>query len=209
MSLHTWQLFVLATFFVSGTPGPNMLHILTRSVDFGFRRSIAAMAGCLTGNMLLMTASALGLAAVFIAVPGVFQALRLIGVGYLIYLGLKAWRSGDAPIDVGTDTLKTDMSTWRLYRGGLAISVSNPKAILFATAFLPQFINAAAPKVPQFGVLVLTFAIVETAWYVTYALGGRSLVRALARPWARTLFNRVTGGLFVAFGLALLKAKPA
>ncbi|OHB36535.1 MAG: amino acid transporter [Phenylobacterium sp. RIFCSPHIGHO2_01_FULL_70_10] len=208
MTLQTWWLFVGAVFLLSGTPGPNMLHILSRSVDLGLRRSTAAMAGCLSGIVLVLAASAAGLATLLLAVPGAFDVVRYAGVAYLIFLGVKAWRSEARPLDVAQATLPPAVSTAALFRGGFAISLSNPKLILFAAAFLPQFIDPSAPRAPQFAILVATFAVIESFWYGVYALGGRSLARRLSRPAVKRVFDRLTGTIFIAFGLALLRVKP-
>src|SRR3546814_15315682 len=93
MNLHTLWLFAIAVFLLSATPGPNMLHILSRSVELGFARSTAAMAGCLLGLLALLSASAVGLGALLHALPGVFDVLRLAGAAYLLYLAFQAWRS--------------------------------------------------------------------------------------------------------------------
>ncbi|MGK6318627.1 LysE family translocator [Sphingomonas sp. DT-204] len=209
MTLHTWWLFVGAVFLLSGTPGPNMLHILSRSAEMGMTRSTAAMAGCLLALVTVLAASAAGLTTLLLAVPGAFEVLRYAGVAYLIYLGVKAWRSEVTPLDVSKGELPAAISTAALFRGGFAICISNPKLILFAAAFLPQFVNPARPQAPQFAILVATFAAIECFWYAVYAFGGRSLSHYLGRPQIRRVFNRVTGAIFVGFGLALLKAKPS
>lgn len=209
MTLHSWWLFVGAVFLLSGTPGPNMLHVMSRSVALGLRRSLAAMAGCLVAVVTILAASAAGLTTVLLAVPGAFAMLRYAGAAYLIYLGIRAWRAKAAPLDVGGAVLLPARSAAALFRGGFAIGVSNPKLILFAAAFLPQFVNPARPQGPQFAILVATFAVVETLWYGVYALGGRSLSRSFARPAIRRAFDRVTGVIFIGFGVALLRMKPA
>lgn len=211
MTLHAWWLFVVAVFLLCGTPGPNMLHVMSRSVTYGARRSVAAMAGCLTALVLVLAASAAGVSALLAAWPRVFDALRYAGVAYLIFLGIKAWRGAGSPIDVGDDTaqmaLPPTVSAKRLFRGGFVIGISNPKLLLFAAAFLPQFVDRASPQAPQFAILVLTFAVVESFWYGVYAAGGRTLARYLTRPALRRAFYRVTGVIFVGFGLALLRVR--
>ena len=207
MTLHAWWLFVIAIVLLCGTPGPNMLHVMTRSVAFGARRSIAAMAGCLTALILVLAASAAGVSALLAAWPRVFDALRYAGVAYLIFLGTKAWRGAGSPIDVGTDAMPVTISARRLFRGGFVIGISNPKLLLFAAAFLPQFVDRASPQAPQFAILVATFAVVESIWYGIYAAGGRTLARYLTRPALRRAFDRVTGGIFIGFGLALLRVR--
>lgn len=204
MTLHAWTVFLVAVILLCGTPGPNMLHVMTRSMTFGARRSLAAMAGCLTALVLVLAASAAGVAALLTAWPRVFDALRYVGVAYLIVLGIKAWRGAGGPVDLGADTLPRTMSAARLFRGGFVIGISNPKLLLFAAAFLPQFVNRAAPQGPQFAILVVTFAVVESLWYAVYAMSGRTLARHLTRPALRRAFDRATGAVFVGFGLALL-----
>lgn len=207
MALHTWWLFVATVFFISASPGPNMLHVMTRSVELGLARSITAMVGCFTAVLCLLAASAAGLTAVLLAIPGAFAVLRIAGAAYLVWLGFKAWR---APVDEDAfagEGSAADPSHRHLFGTAFSISISNPKALLFAAAFLPLFIDPARPKTGQFAVMVATFGVIEFAWYFAYALGGRSLARWLQRPSRRRLFNRVTGGVFMAFGLAMVGAR--
>ena len=84
------------------------------------------------------------------------------------------------------------------------IGISNPKLLLFAAAFLPQFVDRGSPQAPQFAILVVTFAVVESFWYGVYAMCGRTLARHLRRPALRRGFDRATGGIFIGFGAALL-----
>ena len=207
MTLQTWWLFLGAVFVLSGTPGPNMLHILTRSLRVGLRRSLAAMAGCLTAVVLVLLASAAGLSAVLMASPVLFDVLRYAGVAYLVVLGVRAWRGDDAPVTASGGAGPAPFSSARLYRDGLLIGLSNPKLLLFASAFLPQFVDPARPQGPQFAVLVVTFAGAELFWYGVYALGGRRLASALTRPALKRAFDRITGAVFVGFGAMLLGAR--
>lgn len=207
MALHTWWLYAITVFFVSATPGPNMLHIMARSIELGLVRSFAAMAGCFIAVLTLLSASALGLTALLLAIPGAFTVLRLAGAAYLIWLGYSAWTARDAPVAAGDGAGDATLAPRRVFAKAFAVGISNPKALLFAAAFLPQFIDAAAPKALQFGVMVATFAVIEIGWYFVYALGGRSIAQFLDRPTPRKLFNRVTGGAFVAFGLAMAGAR--
>ncbi|MBU6269154.1 MAG: LysE family translocator [Sphingomonadales bacterium] len=210
MTFQLWCIYCATVFLISATPGPNMLHILSRSVELGLMRSLPAMAGCMTALVVLMAASALGLTALLLALPGAFEILRWVGTGYLVWLGMKAWRTPVA--GAGDETAVRDgtgLSPFAVWRGGFLIAISNPKALLFVAAFLPQFLNPALPKLPQFAILVATFAVIETLWYFTYALGGRGLSGWLQRPASQRLFNRMTGVVFVGFGAALLRSHKA
>jgi threonine/homoserine/homoserine lactone efflux protein len=200
MSLHTWWLFVLMTFVVSATPGPNMLLVLSHSARFGLRRAIATMVGCMTSLLAMMSVSAAGLGALLQMFPAVFDALRLAGAGYLAYLGVKSWRSQVVePSLEQSSVVAPEMKSTALFRQGMLVAASNPKAILFAVAFLPQFINPQNVQLPQFAILLATFAVIEVSWYFVYAVSGKGLAVYLERASVLRIFNRVTGGAFIGF----------
>ena len=205
MSLQTWWLFVMMTFVVSATPGPNMLLVMTSSARFGFAAALSTMAGCMTALMAMMIISAAGLGALLQSFPLVFDTLRWLGAGYLAYLGIKSWRAPITAAADGTVAEATQVAAAAggtpaaLWRQGALVAASNPKAILFAVAFLPQFINAAAPKFSQFAILLATFAVIETSWYAVYAGSGKTLAAYLRRAKVLKAFNRITGGVFVGF----------
>lgn len=206
MALQTWWLYVTAVFLIAATPGPNMLHVMVQSIAHGPRRTLASMAGLMSANLMYLLASAFGLGALLKASPMLYEVLRYAGVAYLLWLGIKAWR---APVG-GEDAevrAKPVRALRALYLTGLGTGLSNPKLILFAAALLPQFIDVHRPFAPQLAILVLSFMAIESFWFGVYATGGRSLARFLAAPRRQTLFNRVTGTLFIGFGGALLVSR--
>jgi homoserine/homoserine lactone efflux protein len=182
-----------------------MLLVMSSSARFGFRASIATMAGCLTALLAMMSLSAAGLGALLQAFPSVFDALRWLGAAYLVYLGIKSWR---APVQqrsadtVGDPARAASSAT--LFRQGLLVAASNPKAILFAAAFLPQFIYPQRPKLPQFAILLLSFAVIETGWYFIYVGSGQRLGGYLRRAAVIRTFNRLTGGIFMGFAAIMV-----
>ena len=214
MNLSTWWIFVTATFLISAAPGPNMLLIMNQSVRFGLRASIYSMAGCMTALMIMFTLSALGLGVVLQNAPAVFDALRWLGALYLAYLGCKVWT---APVTSSSiDDTKNDSdlgnkyagyNAFNFYKTGFFTVGSNPKALLFAAAFLPQFIQASLPQAPQLLILLATFSVQEILWYFIYALGGLSMAQQLRKPNILRWFNRVTGGAFIGFAglMAVMK----
>jgi threonine/homoserine/homoserine lactone efflux protein len=200
MSLQTWWLFVLMTFVVSATPGPNMLLVLSMSARHGLRAAMATMVGCMTALLAMMSISAAGLGALLQMFPAVFDALRLAGAAYLAYLGVKSWRApvNEHPVDA-PQLVVPAINLAALYRQGILVAASNPKAILFAVAFLPQFINPELAQLPQFSILLVTFATIEIGWYFVYAISGKRLSVYLQRARVLKVFNRVTGGAFIGF----------
>lgn len=218
MNLGTWWIFVTATFLISAAPGPNMLLIMNQSVRFGLRASIYSMAGCMTALMIMFTLSALGLGVILQQSPAVFDALRWLGALYLAYLGYKVWTAPveAKPTSASTNDVKNNSdlgnknagySRFNLYKTGFFTAGSNPKALLFAAAFLPQFIQASLPQAPQLLILLATFSVLEILWYFIYALGGLSMAQQLRKPNVLRWFNRVTGGAFIGFAglMAVMK----
>lgn len=201
MSLHLWWLFVATVFVVSAIPGPNMLLVMTHGARHGIRRSTATMAGCLTALVIMLSVSAAGLGVFLDAWPRLFDTLRLAGAAYLVWLGVKSWRAKAAAVDVRDETGGAhSFKRSTLFRNGFLVASSNPKAILFAAALLPQFIDASRPVLPQFAVLVSTFAVIEVSWYAVYAGLGARIGDKLKSASVAQAFNRLTGGVFVGFG---------
>lgn len=195
------------TFVVSATPGPNMLLVMSHGARFGWRAAVVSMAGCMTALLCMMSLSAAGVGALLHTWPAVFDALRYLGAAYLAYLGYKLWRSGVTSAAEQTDPSQSAQprSPGSFYRQGLAVAASNPKAIVFSAAFFPQFIQPERPALVQFGILLLTFTVIEVSWYLIYAFSGHKLSRFLQQAHVLKNFNRVTGGVFVGFA-ALMAA---
>jgi threonine/homoserine/homoserine lactone efflux protein len=212
MTLSTWWLFILMTFVVSATPGPNMLFVMSTSARHGVRPAVVAMLGCMTALLAMMSVSAAGLGALLQTFPTVFEALRLAGAAYLAYLGVKCWRSpvqdrrGDG-IDGSPAAAVPAVPSGAIYRQGFLVAASNPKAILFAAAFFPQFIHPDAAKLPQFAILLTTFTVIEVGWYFVYAVSGKRLSSYLQRATVMRAFNRLTGGVFIGFAALMATAR--
>ena len=220
MTLSTWWLFLAMTFVVSATPGPNMLLVMSTSARHGVRAAVLAMAGCMTALLIMMSLSAAGLGALLQSFPAVFDALRLTGAAYLAWLGIQCWRSPvqdaaeseataprSAPATANAPAQLPMLAPSGVYRQGFLVAASNPKAILFAAAFFPQFIAPELPKLPQFAILLTTFTVVEVAWYFVYAISGQRLSVYLQRAHVMRAFNRLTGGVFVGFAGLMAMAR--
>lgn len=201
MNLQTWWIFVVMTFLVSATPGPNMLLVMSHGARYGMRAAVLGMAGCMSALVFMVSLSAAGVGALLHTWPAVFDGLRYVGAAYLAYLGYKLWTSGvteaeETQSGLTPESVRSDGS---FYRQGFAVAASNPKAIVFAAAFFPQFIQPERPALLQFGVLLATFTVIEVSWYLIYALSGHKLSRYLQQTHVLKNFNRITGGVFVGF----------
>ncbi len=209
MTLDTWWLYLGAVVLIACTPGPNVLYVTTRSIRFGLGASVAGMAGCLIALVLMLTGSVVGLSAFMLAVPTAFEILKYLGAGYLIFLAIQMWRASDDGPALETEvTSPRGTSFLAAFRGGFLVGISNPKLLIFAAAFFPQFITPSAPWLPQFALLVATFVVVEAMFYLVYALSGRRLAAHLLQGAWRRRFNRVSALIFAGFGCALLRYRP-
>jgi threonine/homoserine/homoserine lactone efflux protein len=200
MSLNAWLLYLVAAFGLSITPGPNSLLVLTHGALHGHRKTLFTVAGGATGFVALIALSMLGIGALLKASVHALLVLKLVGGAYLVWLGIQLWRAPPIHLrpEAGQAT-RTRGST--MFRQGLLTAVSNPKALLFYGAFLPQFIDPARDLLTQFIIMATVFVAVEIL--VEYLL---ALLAHRVRPWlerAGRNFNRVCGGMFAAMGVAL------
>ena len=200
MALNTWLLYLVAAFGLSVTPGPNSLLVLTHGALHGHRKTLFTVAGGATGFVALIALSMLGIGALLKASVHALLVLKLVGGAYLVWLGIQLWRAPPIHLrpEAGQAT-RTRGST--MFRQGLLTAVSNPKALLFYGAFLPQFIDPARDLLTQFIIMATVFVAVEIL--VEYLL---ALLAHRIRPWlerAGRNFNRVCGGMFAAMGVAL------
>jgi threonine/homoserine/homoserine lactone efflux protein len=208
MTLHTWLLYLGAVVLISCTPGPNVLYVTTRSIRFGVGTALIGTAGCLLALVIMLVGSAAGLSAVLVTAPAAFTVLKYLGAAYLIFLGVMMWRMPDEPEESPVAAAPRGTSNVATFRGGFLVGISNPKLLIFAAAFFPQFIAPSAPWGPQFAVLVATFVAVELSFYVVYAVTARRLTDHLLRGVWRRRVNRAGGVIFMTFGAALLRYKP-
>jgi len=209
MTQQTFWLYLGAVVLLSATPGPNVLYVTTRSIRFGFAAAMLGMSGCLLALAVILTASVAGVSAFMLAVPAAFEALKYAGAAYLIWLGIQAWRAPVANVELGESPSRRETaSRWSHFRGGFLCGISNPKLLVFAAAFFPQFIAQDTALAPQFLILVATFIAIEASTYVMLGLSARGLARYLSQAvWQRRL-NRLSGVIFAGFGCALLRYRP-
>jgi len=208
MKLEIWWLYLGAVVLISATPGPNVLYVTTRSIRFGFAAAMTGMAGCLSALLIILIASVAGVSAFMLAVPTAFEILKYAGAAYLIFLGIQTWRAPIVPPPELAASPRGMPSRVSLYRGGFLVGISNPKLLVFAAAFFPQFIAPDAPWAPQFAILVATFLGVEASFYVLYSLTSRRFAAHLTQADWQRRFNRVSGVIFAGFGCALLRYRP-
>lgn len=199
MNLDTWLIYFLAAIGLSLSPGPNGLLALTHGAMHGRRKTLYTIFGGALGFIIMIALSMFGIGALLQTSLVWLTALKAIGGAYLIWLGIQVWR---APA-LGFDAVEPMLVRpgWSLFRQGALSAMTNPKGILFFTAFLPQFIDPAHSLVLQFAIMAVTFAGIEIVTELLIA----SLSQRI-RPWLQRVgrrFNQVCGGIFIAIGAAL------
>jgi threonine/homoserine/homoserine lactone efflux protein len=203
MALHTWLIYLVAATGLSLTPGPNSLLVLTHGALHGHRKTLFTVAGGAIGFVALIALSMLGIGALLKTSGDALTVLKLLGGAYLVWLGIQLWRA--PAIHLQADAAKADTRGAELFRQGLLAAVTNPKALLFYGAFLPQFIDPGRDLLLQFIVMAATFAAIEIVVEYLLARLAHRIRPALER--VGKTFNRVCGGMFVAMGVALPMTK--
>lgn len=203
MNSQTWLIYAATVFLVSATPGPNMLLAMTHGIHYGARRTMATCLGLMSGLGLIMAASSLGLGALLVASEPLFATMKWAGAAYLIYLGIRVWRSQPVPVHELEGQGRDAVSLGSMFRSGFMVSLSNPKAFVFFAALFPQFIEADKPQAPQFMVLLATFVVIESVWQLAYARGGERLAVWLNTAQRLKRVNQLSGGAFIAAGVLL------
>lgn len=208
-----WELylaFCAASAALIAMPGPVVSLVIANSLRHGTGAGLATVAAASTGNAVLIIAGAIGITTMLTLLSGLFDVVRLLGAAYLIYLGVREWRSRGTP----ASELAEDGAGIRAKRGArwmivnaFLIALTNPKAILFYIAFFPQFIDPNLPTGPQLAAMCGAFIVIAVVLDGSYALlAGR--IRPHLMDAKRALIRaRVTGTLLIATGIGLALAR--
>ena len=208
MTWQIWLLFVMTEAVLSVIPGPAVLYVLSQAIRCGPGKSVWATWGILSANALYFTLSATSLGAVIVASYKLFFLIKWLGAGYLVYLGLRSFFA-KSPVLALPDTNDNSRSGQRILRDGFFLQAANPKAILFFTAILPQFIDAHRNIAIQILILGISSIAVEFVILFSYGqLAGRALSTARSPRFER-LTNRIAGLLLIGAGAGLARLNRA
>lgn len=191
--------FAGSFFLIAVSPGLCMTLSMSLGISQGLRRTLWMMAGELTGVALVGAAAVLGVGALLLNAPGLFQGFKWLGAGYLFWSGWQSWRAEPPDFLAGRQaaTLRRRRS---LALQGFVTAVANPKAWAFMVALLPPFIDTAHAVAPQLAALLVLVVVIEFGCLMIYAAGGRALAEFLfRRGWGQWL-NRLAGVLMIGVG---------
>lgn len=202
MSWTMWLAFLAAALVIAVSPGPGAVLSMLTGLRYGYGAALRAIAGLQIALLLQLGVVALGLGAVLATSETAFAVVKFAGAAYLIWLGVQKWRSPPEPIG-GDGEGQRVQSRRQLYAQGILVNLTNPKAIVFIAALVPQFIVPDRPQWPQFAIIGATMVAVNMMVMSCYALLATRFRPLLRNPRLLRLQNRIFGGLFVGAGAML------
>ncbi|NRB17397.1 MAG: LysE family translocator [Rhodobacteraceae bacterium] len=197
MSFEAWTIFALFWVVFVTTPGPNAVNCISNGMALGFTRAMIGVLAILTQASLFLILSALGVTALIAASPTGFVIAKLIGAGFLIYLGIRGWLNASKPPPMAERPAR------HVYLHALAVATINPKSVAGYLAAFSQFVQPDVPVLQQMGVIMPTALVITALSYTGYtALGaglGRAAMAAVFNSWIR----RTMAICFIVYGVLL------
>lgn len=203
MSLETWLAFFAACWVISLSPGAGAIASMSCGLQYGFWRGYWNALGLQLGLAMQIAIVAAGVGAILAASSTAFYAIKWFGVAYLVYLAVKQWRA--LPSDLSDDAaIRPIGKPLALVFRGFLVNISNPKALVFMLAVLPQFINPHEALLPQYLAITVTMVSVDLLVMAGYTGLASKVLRLLRTPKQQKRMNRTFAGLFI--GAATLLA---
>lgn len=201
MSVELYLAYVAATLVLLIIPGPTILLVVSYALSEGRRAALASTAGVVLGDLTAMVFSLAGLGALMAASALAFSIVKWVGAAYLVWLGIKMWRSKPQALDVDGGASRTPRRHKDMLVQTWIVTALNPKGIVFFMAFLPQFLVHDAPVLPQFVLLGGTFLVLAGLNALVYALMAGSLRARIASPRGLGWVNRIGGSVLIGAGV--------
>src|SRR5690606_3668595 len=202
MSLSTWLAFFAASWAISFSPGPGAISAMASGLKYGFRRGYWTTAGLLAGLLIQFLVVAVGLGALLTASEVAFGIIKWLGVGYLIYLGWKQFRTDAAPVTVEANN-NTAFRARDLVMRGCLINLTNPKGTVFLLAVVPQFLDPTHALTLQYVILAATLCFTDLVAMGCYTTLAARILKLLRSPRHIRWLNRGFGAMFILAGTVL------
>lgn len=202
MTLSTWLTFFVASWAISFSPGAGAISAMSCGVKYGFRRTYWNTAGLIAGIVFQFIVVGLGLGALLATSELAFAVVKYVGVAYLIYLGVRQFRTDVTPVTVDKNDGQHDSPRTLVTRGFL-INASNPEGTVFLLAVMPQFVDPGMALVPQYAAMTATLALTDLVAMSCYALLAAKVLRLLKSARNIRWMNRGFGTLFILAGVFL------
>ncbi|MFX6163072.1 LysE family transporter [Acinetobacter baumannii] len=199
MSLQVWFAYMLACWVISISPGAGAIASMSSGLNYGFRHGYWNAIGLQIALLIQIMIVAAGVGVLFATTPLAFQAVKWFRVAYLLYLAYLQWT---APVkDIEIQHEKKDKSVSALLLNGFVVNISNPKAIVFLLAVLPQFLDLSKPQWIQYLIMAATMVTIDLIVMAGYTGLASKVLRLLRSPKQQKYLNR---GFAVMFSCAAL-----
>jgi homoserine/homoserine lactone efflux protein len=213
MDFHIWLAYALAAWVIALSPGSGAVLSMSHGLAYGVRPTSATIAGLQLGLAIILLIAGVGVGAVLLASATAFTVVKVLGAGYLLWLGFKQWRApvtaaGHQPGLPSREVHGMPGARERFFIGFMT-NLTNPKGIVFMVAVLPQFLDPQRPLWLQLLILLVTTVATDVIVMHGYAFLASRAQRWLATARARRNQNRVFGGVLMAMGAGLLMVKRA
>lgn len=209
IAFETLAAFTLASLVLLAVPGPTIIMVVTQALTHGRRVALASVAGVGLGDFVAASLSLIGVGTILATSSAVFLAVKWAGAAYLVYLGVRMWRTPVTTADIAATAPAGGARPGRLFRDAFLVTVLNPKSIVFFMAFLPQFVRADQAFVSQAVVLVTVFVVLGMAnayAYILIAASARGLFRS---PSVLRRISRTGAAFLMAAGIGALLTRRA
>jgi threonine/homoserine/homoserine lactone efflux protein len=200
MPLEIWIAFALASAVLLTIPGPTVMLVVSYALGRGRDSAWATVPGVALGDLTAMTVSLAGAGAVLAASAGLFTVLKFCGAAYLVWLGIGLWRTAPEKLQL-TRGAQAPKEGSRMFWNAYVVTALNPKSIVFFIAFVPQFVVADLPLLPQFAIMIATFVGLATVNTVLWVVLVGEMRRRFERPGTLKLINRIGGGFLITAGV--------
>jgi len=198
MSFEIWISFFIASAALLAIPGPTVMIVISFALGQGRKTAWATIPGVTLGDFTAMTASLLGAGAVLAASATLFTALKIAGALYLVWLGIKLWRTKGG---MGTVQATEKQSRFSMFQTSYIVTALNPKSIVFFVAFVPQFVNVNEPIFVQFAILEATFLVLAAINVAIWAFLVGHLRERFKNPRTLKILNRFGASFLIGAGL--------
>lgn len=205
MTIETFLAFIAAATLLIIIPGPTNMVVVSSAMRFGLKMSLWTILGAALSHTIFFSISFAGLATILLASATVFEWIRWIGVGYMIWLGVRQWTSRVSPMQEGRS--QAVVSAWSLLLQGFAVNTTNPKALVFYAAFFPPFVNPNSPIIPQLMLMALVFIAIFVIVAVIHGFAAAQARSLMTNPRQVKLTNRVAGSFLIGAGVLLAAAR--
>ncbi len=198
--MENYLLFLVIATITVLSPGPGVILTLTNTIRFGISGSVSGILGIAVGTFIVAGVSATSLGVLLVTSSIAFSMMKYIGAAYLIYLGIKLWRSPAIQLaDINKPAKKKSLQ----FMEGLTLQLTNPKAVFFFMSIFPQFVNFSANYIHQFLLLVFTYSFLVVFIHLIYASLAKKAKLWLSTEKGSKRVNKVGGATFMCFGIGL------